>query len=589
MSVIPHPPRSGAWQAVLRFVAPYWAFVAGGVCCLLAIVALELFVPRYLGVTIDTIIRTRSLQTLNTAALVFLAVYGLRSLLLYGQISFSFLISHRVIADIRQDLFERVQRWSLDRFARFSSGDLIARSLHDTQVVQTTLLIGALDFLATSLLLLGIVVMLFVVQWRLAIQLLIVIPVLLSAARLFGREIQRISHRAQERIADLASLLRQTFGGARVIRAFVQEYREIGRFRRENERALRDQLRISQLVAAQVPLISFLTALGLVTMLWQGGRLVTNGTITAGALVSFLIYASLAIEPSVSLSRLYSATRQGLGALERVVELMRVSAGVADDPHAADLPQIAGRVAFEHVSFAYAENRWALRDLTLEVEPGERIAVVGPSGAGKTTLINLLPRFYDPARGRVTIDGHDLRAVRLRTLRRQIGLVPQETILFDGTARENIAYARPEAPDEDVIAAAVAANAHEFIVQLPEGYDTPLGEDGFALSGGQRQRLAIARAILNRPRIIILDEATSALDSESEALVQEALDRLMEGRTTFIIAHRLSTIRRSDRIVVLDRGGIVEAGRHEQLLGAGGLYARLAHRQFEPTGSGIGD
>ncbi len=581
MSTSHQPPRPGTWRAILRFVAPYWAYVAAGLFCLLAIVVLELFVPRYLGVTIDTIIRTRSLQTLNTAAVVFLLVYALRSLLLYGQISLSFLIGHRVIADMRQDLFERVQRWSLDRFTRFSSGDLIARSLHDTQVVQATLLIGALDFLATSLLLAGIVVMLFVVQWRLAVQLLVIIPVLLGAARLFGREIQRVSHRAQERIADMASLLRQAFGGARVIRAFVQEYREIGRFRRENQRALRDQLRISQLVAAQVPLISFLTALGLVTMLWQGGRLVTNGVLTAGALVSFLVYASLAIEPSVALSRLYSATRQGLGALERVVELMHVSAGVADDPQATDLPPIRGHIAFRHVAFAYAEDRWALHDVTLEVAPGERIALVGPSGAGKTTLINLLPRFYDPTRGEITIDGHDLRVVRLRTLRRQIGLVPQETILFDGTVHENIAYARPEASDAEVVAAAVAANAHDFIAQLPSGYETPLGEDGHALSGGQRQRLAIARAILNGPRIIILDEATSALDSESEGLVQDALERLMAGRTTFIIAHRLSTIRKADRIIVLDRGRIVEEGRHDQLLAAGGTYSRLAHLQLE--------
>lgn len=575
--------RTGAWRLLGRFVAPYGAYAAGGLFCLLTVVGLELFVPRYLGATIDTIIRTRSLQALNTAALVFLAVYGLRSLLLYGQISLTLLISHRVIADLRQDLFERVQRWSLDRFARFSSGDLIARSLHDTQVVQTTVLMGALDFLATALLLAGIIVMLFVVQWRLALLLVVVIPILLGAARVFGREIQQVSHRAQERIADLAALLRQAFGGARVIRAFVQEVREIGRFRRENERALRDQLRISQLTAMQVPLVSFLTALGLVAILWQGGRLVTSGTITAGELVSFLVYAALAVEPSVAMSRLYSAMRQGLGALERVEELMQVTDGVVDDPHAADLPPAHGHVRFDGVSFAYGDGRVALRDVRVEVQPGERIAVVGSSGAGKTTLINLLPRFYDPADGRILIDGHDLRTVRLRSLRRQIGLVPQDTVLFDGTVRDNIAYAQPEASDEEVIAAARAANAHEFIVQLPAGYETPLGEDGYALSGGQRQRLAIARAVLNAPRIIILDEATSALDTESERLIADALGRLMEGRTTFIIAHRLSTIRQADRIIVLDGGRILEDGRHDQLIAADGVYARMVRLQLEET------
>lgn len=573
----------GSWRVLGRFVAPYWAYAAGGLICLLSVVALELFVPRYLGATIDTIIRTRSLQALNVAALVFLGLYGLRSLLLYGRISITLLISHRVIADLRADLFERVQRWSLERLTRFSSGDLIARSLQDTQVVQATVLMGALDFLATALLLGGIVVMLVVVQWRLAVLLLVVIPVLLGAARVFGREIQSVSHRAQERIADLAALLRQAFGGARVIRAFAQEGREIGRFRRENERALSAQLRISQLTAVQVPLVSFLTALGLVAILWQGGRLVTGGIITAGDLVSFLVYASLAIEPSVAISRLYSALRQGLGALERVDELMQVADGVVDDPHAVELPPARGRIRFDGVSFAYGDGRVALRDVRLEVGPGERVALVGPSGAGKTTLVHLLPRFYDPSSGAVFIDGHDLRAVRLRSLRRQIGLVPQDTVLFDGSVRENIAYARPDASDDDVIAAARAAHAHEFIVQLPGGYDTPLGEDGYALSGGQRQRLAIARALLNAPRIIILDEATSAVDIESERLIAAALGRLMEGRTTFIIAHRLSTIRQADRIVVLDEGRIVEDGRHEDLVAAGGPYARLVALQMEET------
>lgn len=575
---------TGAWRALGRFIAPYWPYAAGGLLCLLSVVALELFVPRYLGATIDTIIRTRSLQHLNATALVFLGLYGLRSVLLYGRISLTLLISHRVIADMRADLFERVQRWSLERLTRFSSGDVIARSLQDTQVVQATVLMGALDFLATALLLGGIVVMLVVVEWRLAVMLLVVIPVLLGAARLFGREIQSMSHRAQERIADLATLLRQAFGGARVIRAFVQEVREIGRFRRENERALRAHLRISQLTAVQVPLVSFLTALGLVAILWQGGRLVTAGLITAGDLVSFLVYASLAIEPSVSISRLYSALRQGLGALERVDELMQVTDGVVDDPHAPELPPARGRIRFDGVTFAYGDGRVALRDVRLEVAPGERVALVGPSGAGKSTLVNLLPRFYDPTSGAVLIDGHDLRTVRLRSLRRQIGLVPQETVLFDGTVRENIAYARPDASDDQVVAAASAAHAHEFIVELPAGYDTPLGEDGYALSGGQRQRLAIARALLNAPRIIILDEATSAVDIESERLIADALAKLMEGRTTFIIAHRLSTIRQADRIVVLDGGRIVEDGRHDELVAAGGPYARLVALQMEETG-----
>lgn len=302
---------------------------------------------------------------------------------------------------------------------------------------------------------------------------------------------------------------------------------------------------------------------------------------SVGSLVAFLAYAALAVEPAVSLSRAYGSVRQGLGALDRVLELMHPAGEVVDAADAEPLPAIRGEVQFTDVSFIYADGVTpALRGITLTVQAGHRVAIVGPSGAGKTTLINLLPRFHDPTSGTVLIDGMDLRRVTLRSVRRQIGLVPQETVLFSGTIRENIAYARPDATLEQVEEAARLANAHEFIAALPQGYETVTGEGGVALSGGQRQRLAIARAVLNNPRLIILDEAMSALDPESEMLIQQAFDRLMEDRTTFIIAHRLSTVRKADRIIVLDNGQVVEDGRHDELITLGGTYARLVGPQL---------
>ncbi len=540
-----------------------------------------LYVPRYVGLMIDEIIKSRgNFAVLNTAALVILAIYVFRSLCLFVQLSLLAFVGHRLVADLRAHAFRQIQRWSLDRFIHWHSGEVISRTIQDTQLVESRLLNGLVDLLTTGLLVIGVVVALFLMQWRLALLTFGTIGGLIVAARLFGREVQQGSTRAQSRVASLTSLLKEAITGARIIRAFAQEPREVARFGRENERTFEENYRIRRLIALEVSLVSVLNALGLVFVMWAGVKYVAAGQMTAGSLVSFLAYLALAMDPAASLLRYYSESRQAMAGIVRIFEMLDVPETVVQAPNAVRLARLTGHVRFRNVSHAYDPDRWALRNITLDVRPGEHVAIVGPSGAGKSSLVNLIPRFYDATEGEVLVDGADLRRVQIAPLRQQIGLVPQETVLFAGTVAENIAYGKPRAAQEEIEAAARVAAAHEFITRLPDGYDTVLGEGGMQLSGGQRQRLALARAVINNPAILILDEATSALDAESEEAIQRAMTRLTEARTTFIIAHRLSTVRSADRIVVLLDGQIVEMGRHDDLAAQNGPYSRLVRAQF---------
>lgn len=567
---------------MLREVAwPHRGLLAAAVGCVLAATAAGLSVPLLFRDLVDRIAATGDLALLQRLALLGLGVFVLRSAFLYGQIHLNFAFAHRATADLRDRLFSRLLRWPVDRVGGWHSAEVMSRALQDTQLVHTHLLVGLVDFISTAVTLLGTVVMLFVLDWRLATATFAILPGTVLLARHFGAQIQQTSALAQQRVADLAARVRDVLVGARVVRAFVQERREERRFADENRRLLRDQLRMGRLVALEVSAMSLATAAGLIVFLWVGGQLVAARLMTPGELVAFIAYVAMAIEPGVSLTRLYGQARQAAAALDRVEEILRVP--VVEDPDGArDLVGPLGEVAFEEVWLAYEPGRWALRGVDLRIRPGEHVALVGPSGAGKSSLVNLLLRFYDPTRGRVTVGGVDLREVRTASLRRRIAYVPQETVLFAGTVRDNIAYGKPEAALEEVVRAAVAANADGFIRQLPRGYDTPLDEAGLTLSGGQRQRIAIARALLMDPEFIVLDEATSSLDTESEAQVQEAIERLMAGRTALVIAHRLSTVRRAHRIVVLAEGRVVEEGTYDQLMASGGLFRALARGQLLP-------
>ena len=563
------------------YLRPYRLQLAGGLVAAVLVAVAWLYVPRYVGYQIDAIIKAHGdFAALNGAALVILGIYVFRSICLYFQLSALAFVGHRLVADLRLAAFRQVQRWSLDRFGTWHSGEVISRTIQDTQLVESRLLNGLVDLLTTGLLVIGVVAALFLIQWRLAVLTFGTIATLIVAARVFGREVQQGSTRAQSRVASLTGLLKEAITGARVIRAFVQEPREEARFGQENDRTFEENYGIRRLIALEISLVSILNALGLIFVLWAGVKYVSAGQMTTGGLVSFLAYLALAMDPAGSLLRYYSESRQAMAGAVRVFELLDVPETVSEAPHATRLERLSGRVRFRNISLAYEPGRWALRNINLDVRPGEHIALVGPSGAGKSSLINLIPRFYDPTEGTVEVDGHDLRRVQVASLRRQIGLVPQETVLFAGTVADNIAYGRPDAPLQEVEGAARIAAAHEFITRLPDGYHTRLGEGGMRLSGGQRQRLALARAVLNNPAILILDEATSALDAESEEAIQRAMTRLTEQRTTFIIAHRLSTVRSAHRIVVLLDGAVVQVGRHDDLAAQDGPYSRLVRAQL---------
>lgn len=568
------------YRRLMNYVRPYGNRLIVAVICIILAASANLYVPWVIKDVIDKVLAEKDITMLNTIAGGIVIVYFLRGIFFYGQTYLMSYIGQRVIIDIRQAIYSHLQRLSLSYFERHRTGKIMSYVTNDVAALQNALIESVIEFVTEGSILIGSMGTMFYIHWKLTLLTLITLPLVAKTINIFGKKLRKASSVTQERTADITSVLQETLSAVRVVKTFVREEYEIERFSKENYLNFRAQMKTAQLSATLTPVIEFLAAIGVTVIIWYGGWEVINGDLTAGALIAFLIYAVNLSNPIKRLSRVYSNIQKALAAAERVFEVLDTVPEIQDAPDAMELPAIEGNVAFHNLTFEYKPGEAALRNVSLEAKAGQMVAIVGPSGAGKTTIANLIPRFYDPVSGFVAIDGIDIRTVTLDSLRKQIGIVPQETVLFNGSVYDNILYGDLEGSEDEVFAAAKAANAHEFIIHMPEGYSTQIGERGSKLSGGQRQRIAIARAILKNPRVLILDEATSALDTESEKLVQEALDKLMVGRTSFVIAHRLSTVLRADQILVMEQGQIIERGTHSELLNLGGLYSKLYHVQF---------
>ncbi len=483
------------------------------------------------------------------------------------------------VRDLRNELYDSIINQSHSFFSERSTGEMVSRVVSDADQIQTAVSVRMGDLLQESTTLIVLTAYVLLVNTQLAIFTLIVAPIIVIPVVSFGRRLRKTTHRSQERMADMATQLEETIKGVRIVKAFTMEQFEISRFREMTRRHLSVNLKSQRIQALSSPVMEMLAGICSVLLIVYAGFRIQNGTLTVGELISFIAALWLMYTPVKRLNKVNLSMNAAISAAERVFRMLDVRNVVAEKPDAERLVSLGSGIAFENVSFSYGGEP-VLQAIDLKVSPGEVVALVGGSGAGKSTLVNLLPRFYDVTEGRITIDGRDVRDFTLSSLRGLLGFVTQEVVLFNDTVRNNIAYGRTDVSHADVVAAAQAANAHEFITNLPEGYDSIIGESGVLLSGGQRQRLAIARALFKNPPVLILDEATSALDTESERLVQQALTNLMKGRTTLVIAHRLSTIRRADKIVVLDAGRIREVGTHEVLLENRATYRKLYDMQF---------
>ncbi|MEM7035317.1 MAG: ABC transporter transmembrane domain-containing protein [Chloroflexota bacterium] len=554
---------------LLQYVRPYRSRLIIALLALVVRTVLGLVMPLLVRNVVDVVFVERDLVLLNQLASFLVVIF-------FGQAVFSFInryhiayLGERVVSDLRQQLYHHLMSLSLRFFSDRRTGEIVSRITNDVTTLQSAVTDNLVTLLQQTLTLVGGIVFLFWLNWRLTSIILIGVPIITLTIVYMGRKIREAAGDVQDHLAEASAVVEETIGGIRIVKSFAREAYELERFTKTVENTFESALRRAKISAILAPIIGFLAFMSITVTLWFGSYEVIQGNLSPGGLIAYLIYTMLVATPIAAFSGLYAQFQTALGATQRLFEILDLAPDIVDRTNAKPLPTIVGDVEFDQVSFQYDSNIPILDNISLQAKPGQVVALVGPSGAGKTTIVNLIPRFYEVTEGSITIDGFDIRDVTGLSLRQQIGIVPQEPIVFSGTIRENIRYGKLEASEAEIVAAAQAANAHEFILNTAQGYQTLVGERGIKLSGGQRQRLAIARAILKDPRILILDEATSSLDSESEKLVQDALDQLMKSRTTFVIAHRLSTIVNADWIVVLDKGNVVEQGTHLDLLNRG--------------------
>ncbi len=571
--------RSTYWQ-ILPYIQQQQQTIAKALVCTLGFTVFWPIMAWLIGETASKFVGTGDFKGFTKLAAASAIIFLIRSIIQYGQDTLMAKAALTIALEIRKKVYTHLQNLNIGYFETAQTGDLSYRLTEDIDRIGEVINKFFHQFIPSILQLIVIMGYMIYLNWQLTLGALIIIPLMALLISWFGEKLLRYSRESQDRISDLSSLLTEVFSGIRLIKAFVAEDYEIARFAEEAEKNRRAKYLSERIKALQFIVVGFPEAVSIILLFLLGGWQIEQGNLTGSQFISYIAGAALLIDPIATTTANYGDFKQGEASSDRIFELLAIVPTVVEKPGALELPHVTGKVEYRNINFAYNSETPILQNMSLLALPGEMIALVGASGAGKTTLVNLLPRFYDPQTGQVLIDGIDIQDVTLDTLRRQIGIVPQETILFSGTIAQNIAFGRSFYELKDVEKAAQIANAHQFISEFPDGYQTWVGERGVNLSGGQKQRIAIARAVLLNPRILILDEATSALDSESEALVQEALERLMCDRTVFIIAHRLATVRKADRILVLEKGRVVESGTHEELLEKGDRYARYYAQQF---------